>query len=477
MKKQLLFFGLLGCGLAFGQNISNGTVGLGLSGPETFKFGQGYAFQIQSGTGFGTGTGNRWLTFGEVSTGSQTVYGNRFQFNERALVTGYTSLSPNNPRIEWIHNGGTTAGNLQFRVANNFTSLTSTLVAEMTPQGNTYFGNANPGLFSSLNPKVGIGFDGLSALQIISNNPLSSSLNPVAANISVEYTGNTGIGLLSYALGGQNSIGLFGKASGEQSSIGVLGRATDTTAFGAGIYGDLPSFGTGFLWAGYFDGDVFTTGNYQPSDKKLKENIVKENNILDRISLLNPVTYNYKKTEGLNLSQGTQHGFISQELAEVFPELTKDITKPVFDEDGKIVSELSFKAINYVGMISLLTEAIKELNVELTEVRQDLDNYKATGFVRTQLFQNPNALNGYSIEQNVPNPFSDKTSIRFQLAQGVESATLSIFNLNGAFVKDYTLEGNSGEVEILASEIGKGMYIYSLNLNGQEIISKRMIVK
>jgi hypothetical protein len=44
-------------------------------------------------------------------------------------------------------------------------------------------------------------------------------------------------------------------------------------------------------------------------------------------------------------------------------------------------------------------------------------------------------------------------------------------------VKDYLLKVNSGEVEILSSEIGKGIYIYSLNQNGQEIISKRMIVK
>lgn len=209
----------------------------------------------------------------------------------------------------------------------------------------------------------------------------------------------------------------------------------------------------------------------------MKENIRKETSILDRISSLNPVTYNYKKTEGLNLSLGTQHGFISQEMAEVFPELTSDITKPVFDNDGKVVSELSFKAINYVGLISLLTAAVKELNVELTAVRQDLDDYKANDAVRGQIIQNTSFINGYSIEQNVPNPFSDKTSIRFQLAPGVQSATLSIFNLNGAFVKDYSLEGILGEVEILASEIGKGMYIYSLNQNGQEIISKRMIIK
>jgi hypothetical protein len=393
------------------------------------------------------------------------------------LVTGYTSLSPNNPRIEWIHNGGTTAGNLQFRVANNFTSLTSTLVAEMTPLGNTYFGNANPGLFSSLNPKVGIGFDGLSALQIVSNNPISASLDPVAADILLEYTGNTGIGLFSYAFGGQNSIGLFGKATGEQSSIGVLGRSTVSGNFSAAIYGECSAIGSGNLWSGYFDGDVYIAGSFGPSDSKLKNSINKETSALEKISLLNPVSYNYNKVEGMNLPQTLQHGFISQEMAEVFPELTKDVIKPVFDESGKITSEVSFKSLNYVGLISVLTAAIQELNTELTQVQQDLNEYKATDAVRTQLFQNQNSINGYSIEQNVPNPFSDKTSIRFQLAPGVETATLSVFNLNGTFVKDYTLEGNSGEVEILASEIGKGMFIYSLNQNGQEIISKRMIVK
>ena len=193
--------------------------------------------------------------------------------------------------------------------------------------------------------------------------------------------------------------------------------------------------------------------------------------------MLSPVSYSYNKVEGMSLPQSLQHGFISQEMAEVFPELTKDIKKPIFDEDGNITGELSFKAINYVGLISLLTASVQELNKELTQMRQDLDEYKINDAVRGQIVQNSTSVNGYSIEQNVPNPFSDKTSIRFQLAPGVQSATLSVFNLNGAFVKDYTLEGNTGAVEILASEIGKGMYIYSLNQNGQEIISKRMIIK
>ncbi len=476
MKKQLFFFGLLGCSVAFGQNQSNGPLSFGLSGPETFRFGPGIVTQDQSLSGFGFGPTARWFSLGQVTSGTQTFYGNRFQYNERALVTGYTNASPNNPRIEWIHNGGSTLGNLEFRVAKNFLVPVSEVVAIMTPQANTYF-SKNISLFSALDPKVGISFDNISGLQIISNNTLASGIDPIGAQIHVQQSGNYGIGLQSNMNGGMTSIGVLGKAEGDLNSIGVLGVASSNTQFGAGIYGNLPISGNPSLFAGFFDGDVYLNGMILPSDAKLKENILKETNILDRINLLNPVSYNYKKTDGLNLSQGTQHGFISQEMAEVFPELTRDITKPVFDNEGKIVSELSFKAINYVGMISLLTEAVKELNVELTAVRQELNEFKSNDVMRNQIIQNTSSVNGYSIEQNIPNPFFDKTSIRFQLAPGVETATLSIFNLDGGFVKDYSLEGNTGDVEILATEIGKGMFIYSLNQNGQEIISKRMIVK
>jgi hypothetical protein len=474
MKKHLLFFSLFGCSLAFGQNVSNGAIGTGLTGAETFKFGQGYAYQIQSGSGFGTGSSNRWLSFGEVSQAGQTFYGQRFQYDGRALVTGYTNNSPSNPRIEWIHSGGASAGNLEFRVASTFTGGASDLVTSMTPEGNTYFAT-NTSIFSTLKPKAGILFSGRAGLEVISDGVLTVP-DPYGIRISLSHQSNVGKGLESSVSYGETSIAVLGKAEGFSNSYGIFGIAATNTQFGAAVYGLIPAPGPN-LWAGYFDGDVYTTGTYLPSDLKLKENIASEKNILDKIGLLKPVSYNYIKMEGQNLPEGKQHGFISQEMAEVFPELTRDITKPVFDKDGKMISEITFKAINYVGLISLLTESIQELNTELTQVRQDLDEYKASDAVRAQIIQNTPTVSGYSIEQNVPNPFDDRTSIRFQLASGVQSAKLSIFNLNGAFVRDYALDGNSGEVEILASEIGKGMYIYSLNQNGQEIISKRMIIK
>ena len=478
MKKQVLILSFLSCGFAIGQNLSQGPVNnitLPIPGPEVFRFSPGFVGQlIPPTTAFTTNPTDRWFSMGQVSAGSQTFYGQRFQYDGRALVTGYTSASPSNPRIEWIHSGGASAGNLEFRVANNFTNGLSSLVASMTPQSNTYFARF-PASFGSSNPKVGIIFKEQPGLIIFPEATVTSS-NPVGISLSLPHATNSANGIQSSVIGGESSTAISGKAEGATSSIGVYGTTTNNTAFGAAVYGDLMATGPN-LWSGYFNGDVFIMGTYGPSDAKLKNSITKENSALEKILLLNPVSYKYNDVKGMNLPQTIQHGFISQEVAEVFPELTKDCIKPVLDENGKVTSEIAFKSLNYTGLISILTAAVQELNTELTQVRQDLEEYKANDAVRGQILQNTPLVNGYSIEQNVPNPFSDRTSIRFQLAPGVESATLSIFNLNGAFVRDYQLNGNAGEVEILASEIGKGMYIYSLNQNGQEIISKRMIIK
>ena len=344
----------------------------------------------------------------------------------------------------------------------------------MTPQGNTYF-TRTPAAFGGSNPKVGIIFKEQPGLIIFPEAPVNTP-NTVGITVEFPHVSDLAFGIRTKVAGGENSISILGEAEAANQAISVFGRTSGNANFSAGIYGQAPITG-GSCYAGYFDGDVFTTGHYLPSDASIKNNITPEISALEKILMLSPMTYSFNKVEGMNLPQSVQHGFISQEMAEVFPELTKDITKPVIDENGKITSAISFKAINYIGLISVLTAAIQELNTELTQVRNDLDEYKANDAVRGQIIQNTPVINGYSVEQNVPNPFSDRTSIRFQLAPGVESATLSIFNLNGAFVRDYQLNGNTGEIEILASEIGKGMYIYSLNQNGQEIISKRMIVK
>ncbi len=501
MKSQF-FTSLIFCGISLlsqSQNSSQGSVqsftsilpappsGLfpQLLTNERFRFQSGLVTQLESGSNFDF-TSSEWFALGKITSG-QTFYGLRFQQANRGLTFGYTSASPNKPRIEWIHNGSTTADYLEFRVGNGFGGSGgpggNTLIASMSPLfGNTYFGTldvlGNPFSDSPDSPKVGILTKGGSGLFVRNvNTPFTGGVQNTTALIETIHASNFGLSLDARCDGGQSSTAISAFADAQQNAFAVRGIVPFNAQFGAAIYGDAPFPGSN-IWAGYFDGDVFcTTGNYLASDVKLKQNILNETSALERIALLRPVSYTFKNVEGMNLSKENQHGFISQEMAEVFPELTKDMTKPVFDEEGNVVSQISLKAINYTGLISVLTAGIQELNTELQAVRQELDDYKANDNVRSQLLQNNNSAKGYSMEQNTPNPFSDRSSIRYQLAPGVEQATISIFNLNGGFVRDYQLEGNAGEITILASEIGKGLFIYSLTQNGQEILSKRMIVK
>jgi hypothetical protein len=501
MKKLLLLvISLCTIGFAFGQsNLSPTQVGFPiapastiLGAQEIFRFQPGLVTQLQQGPDFDFGPDTRWFSLGQLDAGSQTFYGSRFQYDESAFVTGYTDASPTKPRIEWIHNGGSTADYLEFRVGNGFGSMgmpgTNTLVASMSPlQANTYFGTeintSNPFGDNADSPKVGIA----TARKLNFSIQNTTAFNTVGATttgarISAQSTTSSGTvtGIFNNAQGGSTSEGIVSRASGENISIAIQGITPQTTnnTFSVAIYGRATDTDNN-RFAGLFEGDVTVTGGtFVSSDRKLKKEITSEKSVLEKIALLNPVTYSFKETEGIVLPTTViQHGFISQEMAEVFPELTKDITKPVFDKDGKIVSDLSFKAINYTGLISVLTAGIQELNNEVTALKEELNDYKANDQIRRNIGQDNGEASGYSMEQNIPNPFEDRSVIRYRLASGVENASILVFDLNGRLLKEYPINQNEGQVTVLGGEIGKGMFIYSLTQNGQEIISKKMIVK
>lgn len=82
-----------------------------------------------------------------------------------------------------------------------------------------------------------------------------------------------------------------------------------------------------------------------------------------------------------------------------------------------------------------------------------------------------------SLEQNAPNPFSEKTIIRFSLADEVKSATLFIYDMSGKQLRSYNLhERGDSLVNIVGGELDAGMYMYSLIADGLLIGTKQMIL-
>jgi outer membrane murein-binding lipoprotein Lpp len=174
-----------------------------------------------------------------------------------------------------------------------------------------------------------------------------------------------------------------------------------------------------------------------------------------------------------------QHGFISQELEEVFPELVRQVNGPTFNKDVK-PEDQSFKGINYMQMIPVLTKAIQELNTKVQALESQLQDAKAEAVSAKKAGDATAAAEiakNYTLTQNVPNPFSQNTTITYSVPENTRQALLAIFDLNGKMIKQYNLEqGRNRQQVVSANTLKPGMYIYTLLADGVEMVSKKMIV-
>ena len=91
-------------------------------------------------------------------------------------------------------------------------------------------------------------------------------------------------------------------------------------------------------------------------------------NSLQKIMQLDIMTYNYKTSEfpEMNLPYEKQSGFTAQNLEIVFPELVK--LNPLKKEQA-----VEFKAVNYTGLIPVLTHAIQEQQLLIQKMQSKID--------------------------------------------------------------------------------------------------------
>ena len=110
-------------------------------------------------------------------------------------------------------------------------------------------------------------------------------------------------------------------------------------------------------------GDLHVDGNiigYSTtiSDQRLKHDINKIENALDKVSQINGYTFTY------NHDGKKSAGVIAQEVENIMPSAVQS-TNLVFNEDNNV----EFKTVQYDQLHGLLIEAIKELKAELEELK------------------------------------------------------------------------------------------------------------
>lgn len=271
-------------------------------------------------------------------------------------------------------------------------------------------------------------------------------------------------GVIGRAANGPTCIGTYGGASSGGVDYGIFGSASNAA----------PD------WAGYFTGRAFcTAGVWTPSDKRLKSNIAPEENAIEQIMRLKTYTYDFNNEEFdyMTLPEVRQHGFISQELEEVFPEMVTKVVHPIIDPtDPSLNDSYEFKGVNYEQMVPVLTTAIQEqqkLIQDLTERLAELENNGAAGSSKS--FEDLGIQGKAELFQNTPNPFNERTTIRYTLPEGAGSGSIIVFNMTGQQIASYeNLRGEDLVIE--GNQMEAGMYFYSLIVNGEELDVKRMLL-
>jgi len=150
-----------------------------------------------------------------------------------------------------------------------------------------------------------------------------------------------------------NNILTFNAKVSVSKNLGINREAYANAALGInpdsqgyGLYVDAGSTN----YAGYFNGDLYVTGDVtSASDIRFKKNIVEINNALEKVLNLRGVYYNWKvnEFEDKGFTKDKQIGVIAQEVEKVFPELV------ITNSDG-------YKAVDYVKFTPILIEAVKQ---------------------------------------------------------------------------------------------------------------------
>ncbi len=87
---------------------------------------------------------------------------------------------------------------------------------------------------------------------------------------------------------------------------------------------------------------------------------------------------------------------------------------------------------------------------------------------------------GIRLLQNVPNPFSDRTVIGIRVNEGLRypGAVIVISDLSGRIVKSFTADLVPGlnQVEFQNDHALRGMYLYTLQIDGRPVCSEKMIM-
>jgi Chaperone of endosialidase len=224
------------------------------------------------------------------------------------------------------------------------------------------------------------------------------------------------------------------------------------------------------------------------SDEAMKTNIVEQPSVLDGIMSFKPHCYEFQTENypSMGLDEGTHHGLLAQEVANVFPNLVKPVSYPgSFGTDGEYLGgAMDLKGVNYIELIPILVKGMQEQQAKIDELQAQLNSCCIASADIRSMPSDENVvaqeirLSNQSIvlNQNVPNPFAEQTTISYSINEDFSKAQILFYDANGRLIQVTDIAGKGfGQLNIFADDLTTGVYSYALVVDGKVIETKKMV--
>ena len=169
-----------------------------------------------------------------------------------------------------------------------------------------------------------------------------------------------------------------------------------------------------------------------------------------------------------------QSGFIAQEVEKAANETGYDfngVHKPETDNDHY--------SLAYSQFVVPLVKAVQEQQVMIEKLQKEVEELKKgpapdlkVNTETVELSDNNNIV----LNQNVPNPFAQQTSISYNIPASAASAQILFYGMDGRLMKTANLIGKGkGILNVYANDLSSGSYMYSLVVDGKLIDTKKLV--
>jgi|GEM_PF-2299308 len=185
-----------------------------------------------------------------------------------------------------------------------------------------------------------------------------------------------------------NGTAVVGTGSGSNSYGGYLqGVRIGLSALSANGYYGAVGTSDGYSLTG--NGNIYTSGTYQGSDRRLKDDIrdMDTRDALGKMMRLKPVSFVWKPdADNARTHKGTQYGLIAQDVQPVLPNIVTEVETPKISKHHGVdntVQSLNEKlgkvyGIDYTALVPWLLASVQELKAANDKLKAEFEAYKKT---------------------------------------------------------------------------------------------------